>query len=70
MSTTPITDKLDFEESCNYEVCWSDAHRALERHANELREQLDRARFLLTPFDKWTGVSDFLAKPIPTFTAP
>ena len=31
MSDTPRTDKLEYEQECNFEVSWEDHSRQLER---------------------------------------
>lgn len=38
---TPETDKLEYEQECNYEVAWEDHCRRFETERNEARKQRD-----------------------------
>lgn len=44
MSDTPRTDKLEFEQECNYEVSWEDHSRQLEREIQQKDEQIAALR--------------------------
>ena len=39
-SDTPETDRLEYEQECNYEVCWEDHSRNLERERNKYLKAL------------------------------
>jgi hypothetical protein len=39
-SDTPITDRLEHEQECNFDVGWEDACRELERESTRLRKAL------------------------------
>ena len=41
---TPETDRKEYEQECNYEVCWEDHARDLERRLTIAREALEIAR--------------------------
>ena len=38
---TPETDKLEYEQECNFEVAWEDHCRRLETERDEARKQRD-----------------------------
>lgn len=44
MSQTPITDRHEFNESCNFDVDWPAEMRALELAANGMRDALEGYR--------------------------
>ena len=43
---TPETDKLEYEQECNFEVAWEDHCRRLETERNEARKQRDELQIM------------------------
>lgn len=37
LTDTPETDRLEYEQECNFDVCWEDHARKLERQRDEAR---------------------------------
>lgn len=52
---TPRTDRLEYEQECNFEVAWEDECRRLERELAAVTEQRDR---LAEALNKYRGQVD------------
>lgn len=44
---TPLTDALEFQQECNYDVCWEDHAREQERRAIAAEAEVGRLRAAL-----------------------
>lgn len=55
MSTTPRADRLDFDESSNFDVPWSDEYRALETELTATQSQLKEA---LEKGERWRAMAE------------
>jgi hypothetical protein len=64
-SDTPETDKLEYEQECNYEVCWEDHSRKLERQRNAAWKTLKEIRQLFVDDESFGATVEALfAKPL------